>query len=158
MAGGGQGQRAKGPSRSGGDARSWSWLVTRVAQEALSINLRCMHLIVYSSKKKKKKWWKGQRTLLKARLEREQHEVEKASAITCPRCNSLDRVSNSQQHQVTGKKGLNGDPPRALTKQRWVGAGKTGLGGDTGHQTRAPQHHSELQESRQRSRRMLVPL
>ena len=108
--------------------------------------------------KKKKKWWKGQRALLKARLEREQHEVEKASAITRPRCNSLDRVSNAQHHKVTGKKGLNRDPPRALTKQRWVGARKTGLGGDTGRQTRAPQHHSELQESRQRSRLMLVLL
>ena len=115
-----------------------------------------MYLIVYSSKKKK--WWKGQRAVLKARLEREHREVEMASAITRPHCNSLDQISNSQHHQVAGKKGVNGDPPRALTKQRWVGARKTGLGGEVGHQTRASQPHSELPESRWRSEQTLVLL
>ena len=116
-----------------------------------------MYLIVYSSKKKKK-WWKGQRAVLKARLEREHREVEMALAITRPRCNILDQISNSQHHQVAGKKGVNGDPPRALTKQRWVGARKTGLGGEAGHQRRAPEPHSELPESRWRSEQTLVLL
>lgn len=102
--------------------------------------------------------WKGQRALLKARLDRERREVETESAITHPRCNSLDRVLNSQHHQVAGKKGVNGDPPRALTKQRWVGARKTGLGGEAGRQTTAPQPHSELLESRRRSEQTLVLL
>lgn len=35
---------------------------------------------------------------------REQHEVEEASAITRPRCSNLDQVSNTQHHQVTGKR------------------------------------------------------
>lgn len=81
-----------------------------------------------------------------------------ALAITRPRCNILDQISNSQHHQVAGKKGVNGDPPRALTKQRWVGARKTGLGGEAGHQRRAPEPHSELPESRWRSEQTLVLL
>ena len=81
-----------------------------------------------------------------------------ASAITRPHCNSFDQISNSQHHQVAGKKGVNGDRPRALTKQRWVGARKTGLGGEVGHQTRASQPHSELPESRWRSEQTLVLL